>query len=101
MKHNEYIIVEQFKMTSARISLLLLILSSKSYRKALQKVLNEAYIPQDINQDTIKHLGGRIQASNYLYFTKYDLDPDSTRYNKTLYITIWCKKCLNREGTDW
>jgi hypothetical protein len=42
MKHNEYIIVEQFKMTSARISLLLLILSSKSYRKALQKVLNEA-----------------------------------------------------------
>lgn len=88
MKHSEYIIVEQFKKTYARISLLLLILSSESYKKALQKVLNETYVHQDINQDTIKHLGGRIQALNYLYFTKYDLDPDGTRHNKTLYITI-------------
>jgi len=45
MKHNEYIVVEQLKKTIARISLLSLILSSEPYTKALQKVLNEAYMP--------------------------------------------------------
>jgi hypothetical protein len=45
MKHNEYIVVEQLKKTIARISLLSLILSSEPYSKALQKVLNEAYVP--------------------------------------------------------
>jgi tRNA uridine 5-carbamoylmethylation protein Kti12 len=45
MKYNEYIVVEQLKKTIARISLLSLILSSEPYSKALQKVLNEAYVP--------------------------------------------------------
>jgi hypothetical protein len=45
MKHNEYIVVEQLKKTSARISLLSLILSFEPNRKALQKTLNKAYVP--------------------------------------------------------
>jgi archaellum biogenesis ATPase FlaH len=60
MKHNEYSVVEQFKKTFAIILLLSLILSSNPYRKALQNVLNEAYMPQDTNKETIKHLVGKI-----------------------------------------
>jgi len=45
MKHSEYIVVEQLKKTIARISLLFLILSSEPHNKALQKVLNKAYVP--------------------------------------------------------
>jgi hypothetical protein len=45
-------------------------------------------MPCDINQETIEHLVGRIQASNYLYFTKDELDPDGIGHNKPLYITI-------------
>jgi hypothetical protein len=45
MKHSEYIVVEQLEKTLSRISLLSLILSSKPHRKALQKVLNKAYMP--------------------------------------------------------
>jgi hypothetical protein len=56
VKHDEYSMVDQLKKTLARISLLLLVLSSELYRNALQKVLNEAYIPQDIIQDFIEHL---------------------------------------------
>jgi hypothetical protein len=48
MKHSEYCIVDQLKKTPARISIMLLILSFEPYRNTLQKVLNEAYVPQDI-----------------------------------------------------
>ena len=60
MKHNEYSVVKQFKKTFAIILLLSLILSSNPYRKALQNVLNEAYMPQDTNKETIEHLVGKI-----------------------------------------
>ena len=54
IKHSEYYIVNQLKRTP-RISLMSLILNSEPYRNALQKVLNEAYIPQDIEQKTMEH----------------------------------------------
>jgi hypothetical protein len=57
-------------------------------------VLNEAYVPQDITQDTMEHLVGRIQASNYLYFTEDELNPEGTGHNKPLYITVKYKDCL-------
>jgi len=94
MKHNEYNVFEQLKQTPTKISLLSLILSSKPYRKALQKVLNKAYMPQDINQETMEHLVGRIHASNYLYFTEDDLDPDGTKHNNPLYIIMRCRDVL-------
>jgi hypothetical protein len=94
MKHSEYSVVEQLKKTPARISLLSLILSFKPHRKALQKVLNEAYVSQDINQEAMEHLVGRIQASNYVYFTKDELSLDGTGHNKPLYITVRCKDIL-------
>jgi len=50
MKHSKYSVVEEHKKTLAIILLLSLFLSSELYRKALHKVLNKAYVPQDINQ---------------------------------------------------
>ena len=94
MKHSEYDIVEQLKRTPAKISLLSLVLNSESHRKALQKVLNEAYVPQDINPDAMGHLVGRIQASNYVYFSDDEIDLEGTGHNKPLYITVRCKDVL-------
>ncbi|XP_073261648.1 uncharacterized protein [Populus alba] len=94
IKHSEYCIVDQLKKTSARISLMSLILSSEPHRNALQKVLNEAYVPQDIEQKTMEHLVGRIHATNYLYFTSDELDAEGAGHNKPLYITVRCKDCL-------
>jgi hypothetical protein len=37
---------------------------------------NKEYVPQVINKKTMKHLVSRIQALNYLYFTKDELDPE-------------------------
>jgi hypothetical protein len=88
MKHSEYSIVDQLKKTPAKISIMSLILSSEPHRNALQKVLNEAYVPQDIEQKTMEHLVGRIHAANYLYFTEDELDAEGTGHNKPLYVTI-------------
>jgi len=51
-------------------------------------------MPQDINQETIEHLIGRIQASNYMYFTEDELKYDDIRYSKPLYIIVRCKNIL-------
>jgi hypothetical protein len=48
IKHSEYCIVDQLKKTPARISLMILILGSEPDQNAFQKVLNEAYMPQNI-----------------------------------------------------
>jgi hypothetical protein len=61
-----------------------LILSSEPHRNALQKVLNEAYEPQNIEQKTMEHLVGRIHAIDYLYFTTDKLGAEGTRHNKPL-----------------
>jgi len=57
-------------------------------------VLNDEYVPQDITQDSIEYLVGRIQATNYLYFTYDELDLEGTSHNKPLYITVKFKDCM-------
>jgi len=94
MKYSEYCIVDQLKKTPAKISIMSLILNSELHRNSLQKVLNEAYIPQDIEQKTMEHLVGRIHSANYLYFTQDELDAEGTGHNKPLYVTVRCKDCL-------
>jgi hypothetical protein len=94
IKHSEYCIVDQVKKTPAKISFISLIRNSELYQNALQKVLNEAYIPQDIKQKIMEHLVGRIHTTNYLYFTEDELDVGGTGHYKPLYITIRCKDCI-------
>ena len=36
----------------------------------------------------MKHLVGRIQVTNYFYFTDAELDPEGSSHNKPLYITV-------------
>jgi hypothetical protein len=79
---NSYSVVELLKKTLVRISLMSLILSSNPYSNALQRVLNEAYVPQDMVQKTMKHLVRRIHVENYLYITKDELIVGGMSHNK-------------------
>jgi len=97
ISHNEYCIVDQLKKTPNRISLISLTLSSKPHWNTLQKVLNKTYVPQDIEQKTMKHLVGRIHTTNYMYFTADELYTKGTGHNKPLYITVRCKAYLVRK----
>jgi hypothetical protein len=42
----------------------------------------------------MEHSIGRIQSTNYLYFTEDELDPKGKGHNKSLYITVKCKDCV-------
>jgi hypothetical protein len=42
----------------------------------------------------MERLLGRINATNYLYFTEDELDAEGTRHNKPLYLTVQGKDCL-------
>jgi hypothetical protein len=39
----------------------------------------------------MKHLVGRIHATNYLYFTADELDAEETRHSKPLYMLLGAK----------
>jgi hypothetical protein len=51
-------------------------------------------VSQNINQETMEYMIGRIQDLNYLYFIVNELDPEGTGHNKLLYINIQCKYVL-------
>jgi hypothetical protein len=40
------------------------------------------------------NLTGRIQFTNYIYFTENEFDPERTKHNKSLYIIVKYKDCI-------
>ena len=53
IKHKEYSVVEQLNKLSACISLLALLMNSKAHRKALMKMLSEAYVTHKISVEKV------------------------------------------------
>ena len=66
IKHSEYSIVEQLHKLPAKISLLALMLNSKPHRKAVLKVLKQAYVPHKASIDKIDRLVGNVMMDNYI-----------------------------------
>ncbi|KAL2325739.1 hypothetical protein Fmac_024797 [Flemingia macrophylla] len=61
IRQSEYSIIDQLNRTPAKITLLSLIMSSEPHRKALLKVLNEAYVPHSTSQDKFE---GMLSQTN-------------------------------------
>ncbi|XP_052885326.1 uncharacterized protein LOC128293822 [Gossypium arboreum] len=64
LNHSEYSMVKQLRRQPARISVLVLLLSSEVHRNALLRVLNETYVTHDISVNKMDRLvnngvGGR------------------------------------------
>jgi hypothetical protein len=57
IKSSEYSVVKQLSKMPSHISVLALLLASESHRKALLKVLNEAYVPEDITGPSFRKHG--------------------------------------------
>ncbi|KAL2330600.1 hypothetical protein Fmac_018181 [Flemingia macrophylla] len=77
-----------------KITLLSLIISSEPHRKALLKVLNEAYVSHSISQDNFKGIVSHITANDYLSFTDEEIPPEGPNHNKPLHISVKCKEYL-------
>ncbi|XP_016667548.1 uncharacterized protein [Gossypium hirsutum] len=91
LKHSEYSVVEQLRKQPARISVLVLLLSSEVHREALMKVLNEIYVTHDITVNKLDRLVNNISADNFIYFNDDEIPPGGRGSTKALHITTRCK----------
>uniref|UniRef100_A0A2N9IAZ7 Retrotransposon gag domain-containing protein n=1 Tax=Fagus sylvatica TaxID=28930 RepID=A0A2N9IAZ7_FAGSY len=65
-----------------------LLLASESHRKALLKVLNEAYVPEDITGPSFENMVTSILVTNQLTFSDDELPPEGRGHTKALYISV-------------
>ncbi|XP_070040077.1 uncharacterized protein [Nicotiana tomentosiformis] len=91
MKMQDYSIVEQLRKTPAQISLLSLLIHSDEHRKALMKILNEAYVPDKIAVNHLEKNTNKIFEANKITFSDDELPMEGIEHNRALYITVKCK----------
>ncbi|RDX83341.1 hypothetical protein CR513_35742, partial [Mucuna pruriens] len=65
--------LDQFHRTAAQISLLTLLINSKSHWELLLKILNEAHVPQDITPTKFGGIINNITVSRLLSFSKEEV----------------------------
>uniref|UniRef100_A0A2N9GA71 Integrase catalytic domain-containing protein n=1 Tax=Fagus sylvatica TaxID=28930 RepID=A0A2N9GA71_FAGSY len=88
IKSSEYSVVKQLSKMPSHISVLALLLASESHRKALLKVLNEAYVPEDITGPSFENMVTSILVTNQLTFSDDELPPEGRGHAKALYISV-------------
>ena len=93
INHNEYSIVEQLHKLPAKISLLALMMHLEPHKKAMLKVLKQAYIPHNAPIDKIDRLVGNIMMDNYILFNDDEIPPNGRDSTKSLHITTKVKDC--------
>ncbi|KAI5426567.1 hypothetical protein KIW84_032125 [Lathyrus oleraceus] len=91
IKKSDYKIVDQLNQTPSKISILPLLLCSEAHRNALLKMLNLAYVPQEISVNQLEGVIANVSTRHGLGFTDLDLTPEGRNHNKALHITMECK----------
>lgn len=67
-------------------------MNSKVHREALQKVLEQAYVEQDVMVDQFDHIVVNITSFNNLSFCVKELPEEGKNHNLALHISINCKE---------
>ncbi|KAI5408748.1 hypothetical protein KIW84_054545 [Lathyrus oleraceus] len=91
IKKSDYKIVDQLNQTPSKISILSLLMCSEAHRNALLKMLNMAYVPQEISVNQLEGVIANVSTRHGLGFTDLDLTPEGRNHNKALHIIMECK----------
>ncbi len=91
IKHSEYSVVEQLNKQPARISVLSLLLNSEPHRNALLKVINQAYVANNVSVEKLDRWANNLNADNFISFSDDEILPNGRGSVKALYITTNCK----------
>jgi hypothetical protein len=73
--------------------MLSLLLATESHRKALLKVLSEAYVQEDITGPSFENMVTSILATNQLTFSDDELPLEGRGHIKVLHISV--------KANDW
>ncbi|RDY11596.1 hypothetical protein CR513_03713, partial [Mucuna pruriens] len=90
IRDSEYEILDQLHKTPARISLLSLLINSESHHELLLKILNEAYVPQDIIPAKFEGIINNIIVSRHPSFSKEEVPDEGKNHNQSLHIAVKC-----------
>ncbi|RDX77535.1 hypothetical protein CR513_42318, partial [Mucuna pruriens] len=90
IRHSEYELLDQMHKTPDCISLLLLLINSKSHRELLLKILNEAHVPQDIMPAKFEGIINNITTSHHLSFSEEEVSDEGRNHNQPLHIAAKC-----------
>lgn len=87
----DYKVVDQLLQTPSKISILSLLLNSTVHREALLKVLDQAFVEQDITADQFNSVVGNITSCNGLGFCDEELPDEGKNHNFALHISANCQ----------
>ena len=68
-------------------------MNSEPHRKAVLKVLKQAYVPHNASIEKIDRPVGNVMMDNYILFNDDEIPPNGRRSTKALYITTKVKDC--------
>ncbi|XP_050915283.1 uncharacterized protein LOC127130288 [Lathyrus oleraceus] len=91
IKLNDYKVVDQLLQTPSKISILSLLLNSAVHREALLKVLDQAFVEQDITAEQFNNVVGSITSCNGLGFCDEELPEEGKNHNFALHISANCQ----------
>ena len=82
--------VVQLNQTPSKISILSLLLCSKTHQNALLKILCSAHVTQDILVAQFEGIVTNIVVGNCLGFYDDELPVEGRSHNKTLHVSMKC-----------
>ncbi|XP_050919593.1 uncharacterized protein LOC127137151 [Lathyrus oleraceus] len=91
IKISDYKVVDQLLQTPSKISILSLLLNSAVHREALLKVLDQAFVEQDITTEQFNNVVGSITSCNGLGFCDEELPEEGKNHNFALHISANCQ----------
>ncbi|XP_059314844.1 uncharacterized protein LOC132065452 [Lycium ferocissimum] len=91
MPVKDYSIVEHLHKTSAKISIMSLLLSLSQHRLALMKALDEVQVPTSTTSETLAEIVGYVVRAYRLSFSDDELPREGKTHNKALHITVKCR----------
>ncbi|XP_070052385.1 uncharacterized protein [Nicotiana tomentosiformis] len=65
--------------------------NSEAHRNALMKVLNEAYVPNNITSGEMAKMVGKVLESHKITFHEDELPPEGLSHNRALQIMVQCE----------
>ena len=90
IQQSEFKVIEQLNKTSARISLLGLLINFEPHWALLVKILNETHVAQDISVEGLGGIVNNITANNYLTFANEEIPVEGRGHNKALHVSVKC-----------
>lgn len=92
IKKSDFNVVDQLLHTPSKIYVLSLLMSSEAYQEALQNVLEQAYVDQDMTIDQFYGIVANITACNNLIFSDEEFPEKGRNHNLALHISMNCQE---------